>query len=119
MTVPVHHLEKINEKPKETTIVRSSSAKSKKYQQICEFKKKKKGGGGGMNYDMAPLLNVDRFLDNALLNSLNEVTIIHGKGTGVLKEGITRHLKGHPAVKSFREGLYGEGEAGVTVVNLK
>jgi DNA mismatch repair protein MutS2 len=111
MTVPVHHLEKINEKPKkQKTIVRSSSAKSRKVSLDCDLR--------GMNLDEA-LLNVDRFLDNALLNSLNEVTIIHGKGTGVLKEGITRHLKGHPAVKSFREGLYGEGEAGVTVVNLK
>lgn len=111
MTVPVHHLEKINEKPKkQKTIVRSSSAKSRKVSLDCDLR--------GMNLDEA-LLNVDHFLDNALLNSLNEVTIIHGKGTGVLKEGITRHLKGHPAVKSFREGLYGEGEAGVTVVNLK
>jgi DNA mismatch repair protein MutS2 len=111
MTVPVHHLEKINKKPKkQKTVVRTSSAMSRKVSLECDLR--------GMNLDEA-LLNVDRFLDNALLNGLNEVTIIHGKGTGVLKEGVNRHLRSHPAVKSFRGGLYGEGEAGVTVVNLK
>ena len=47
------------------------------------------------------------------------ITIIHGKGTGLLRQGIQRHLKHHPSVKSFRNGLFGEGEDGVTVVELK
>ena len=65
------------------------------------------------------LLAVDMFLDGAILNKLREVNIIHGKGTGVLRAGIHKHLKSHPAVKSFRLGRYGEGEDGVTVVTMK
>ena len=62
---------------------------------------------------------VDRYLDEATLAGLHEVSIIHGKGTGVLRTGIQRHLKGHMDVKSYRLGVYGEGEDGVTVVTLK
>lgn len=62
---------------------------------------------------------VDKFLDNCYLSSLHEVTIIHGKGTGVLRAGIGEFLRHHPCVKSYRPGRYGEGEAGVTVVTLK
>jgi len=62
---------------------------------------------------------VDKFLDDCYLSSLHEVTIIHGKGTGVLRAGIGDFLRHHPCVKSYRPGRYGEGEAGVTVVTLK
>ncbi|MBQ0084101.1 MAG: endonuclease MutS2 [Clostridiales bacterium] len=65
------------------------------------------------------IMEVDKFLDNALLCGLITVTIIHGKGTGVLRAGIQKHLKGHKAVKSYRPGVFGEGENGVTVVELK
>ena len=62
---------------------------------------------------------VDMFLDGAVLNRLREVSIIHGKGTGILRAGIHRHLKAHPARQvEFRLGRYGEGEDGVTVVTL-
>lgn len=63
--------------------------------------------------------DLDMFLDNAVLTGAGLVTIIHGKGTGVLRQGIQKHLKTHPSVKSFRSGLYGEGEEGVTIVELK
>lgn len=62
---------------------------------------------------------VDMFLDNAVLAGAGIITIIHGKGTGTLRQGIHRHLKSHPSVKSFRLGRFGEGEDGVTVVELK
>ena len=65
------------------------------------------------------LLEVDRFLDNAVLCGLDRVTIIHGKGTGALRAAVHSHLKGHRQVKGFRLGVYGEGETGVTVVELK
>ena len=64
-------------------------------------------------------LQVERFLDSAVLGKLNIVTIIHGKGTGALRKAVHQQLKRHPSVKSFRLGRYGEGEDGVTVVELK
>ena len=62
---------------------------------------------------------VERFLDNAVMAKLNVVTIIHGKGTGALRKAVQQLLRRHPKVKSFRLGRYGEGEDGVTVVELK
>ena len=62
---------------------------------------------------------VDLFLDGAVLNRLRTVSIIHGKGTGILRAGIHKHLRTHSAVKEFRLGRYGEGEDGVTIVTLK
>ena len=72
----------------------------------------------GMTVEEA-LLEVDRFLDNAVLCGLERVTIIHGTGTGALRTAVQQHLKGHRQVKGFRLGTYGEGENGVTVVELK
>lgn len=71
----------------------------------------------GMSLEEA-LQTVDMFLDGAVMNRLREVNIIHGKGTGILRAGIHRHLKALSCVKSFRLGRYGEGEDGVTVVTL-
>ncbi len=62
---------------------------------------------------------VDKYLDDAILSGVNEVRIIHGKGTGVLRKTIQEFLKGDMRVKTYRNGVYGEGEAGVTVVTLK
>ena len=65
------------------------------------------------------LMEVDRFLDRCLMMGIKNVTIIHGKGTGVLRAAVQQHLRRLGYVKSQRPGMYGEGEAGVTVVELK
>jgi DNA mismatch repair protein MutS2 len=61
----------------------------------------------------------DKYLDSAVLAGLTVARIVHGKGTGALKKAIWERLKGDPRVKSFRLGNYGEGDSGVTVVELK
>ena len=65
------------------------------------------------------IMNVDRFIDAALLSGVEQLTIIHGKGTGALRAAVQQHLKRHPSVRSYRLGVFGEGEAGVTIVELK
>lgn len=65
------------------------------------------------------IMNVDRFIDAALLSGVEQLTIIHGKGTGALRTAVQQHLKRHPSVRSYRLGVFGEGEAGVTIVELK
>lgn len=65
------------------------------------------------------LLDLDLFLDHAVLSGLGEVTVIHGKGTGALRKAVQEHLRHHKFVKGYRLGVYGEGENGVTIVTLK
>lgn len=65
------------------------------------------------------ILDMDRFIDSCVLSGFTTVTIIHGKGTGALRTGVTKYLRTNKHVKSFRLGTYGEGESGVTVVELK
>ena len=72
----------------------------------------------GYNVDEA-IFVIDKFLDDCYLAKLQTVRIIHGKGTGKLRNGIHNFLKSNPHVKSFRLGSFGEGEMGVTVVELK
>ncbi len=62
---------------------------------------------------------IDRFLDQAILAKLPSVSIIHGKGTGVLRAGVHAHLKGLPSVRTFKLGSFGQGDSGVTIVDLK
>lgn len=72
----------------------------------------------GQNVDEA-CFEIDKYLDNCVLSHLESVRIVHGKGTGALRAGIHKFLKTHPHVKSFRIGTFGEGEMGVTIVELK
>lgn len=65
------------------------------------------------------IMAVDSAIDTAILRHTEKLTIIHGKGTGVLRKEIQNFLRHHKAVKSFRLGTFGEGEAGVTIVELK
>ena len=72
----------------------------------------------GLNVEEA-IYVVDKFLDDSSLAKLPQVRIVHGKGTGKLRNGIHQFLKKNPHVKSFRLGTFGEGEMGVTVVELQ
>ena len=72
----------------------------------------------GMTVEEANFV-IDKFLDDSVLANLETVRIVHGKGTGKLRKGIHEFLKTNPHVKSFRLGNFGEGEMGVTVVNLR
>ena len=65
------------------------------------------------------VMDAEKYIDDAVMLKLEKVSIIHGKGTGVLRAAIHQMLKKHPQVKSFRLGVFGEGETGVTIVELK
>ena len=65
------------------------------------------------------MLDLDKFIDSVLRSGLNEITIIHGKGTGALRKGIHVYLRKHPNIRTFRVGTFGEGEEGVTIAELK
>ena len=97
--------------PKEKSTVRARTGMmSRTVSSECDVR--------GMSLEEA-LSAVGIYLDEAVLAGLNEVYIIHGKGTGILRAGIQQDLRKNRHVKSFRRGVYGEGEDGVTVVTLK
>ncbi len=72
----------------------------------------------GQSSDEA-ILELDSYIDNAVLSGLETIRIIHGKGTGILRKNIQDHLRRHKNIESFRLGTFGEGENGVTIAQLK
>ncbi len=112
MKVPVKVLRKAPEEPKKKNKGGGSkiSVAPRQAQMECDVR--------GMTVEEA-LVQVDLFIDGAVMNQLKQVSVIHGKGTGALRSGIHSHLKRHPSVTEFRLGRYGEGEDGVTILTLK
>ena len=112
MNINIKYLEKLNtsNKKSNSTISYNSISKSKTAKTEINVI--------GLNVDEA-IFVVDKFLDDSYLAKLQTVRIVHGKGTGKLREGIQKFLKTNSHVKSFRVGTYGEGEMGVTIVELK
>ena len=72
----------------------------------------------GMTVDEA-IAQLDKYIDDACLANLAQITVVHGKGTGALRKGIHQYLRRQKHVRSFRLGEFGEGDAGVTIAELK
>ena len=111
-TAELSQLRLIKEAPakEKTTVKAKTGMMTRTVKSECDVR--------GMNLEEA-LDAVSLYLDEAVLAGLNEVYVIHGKGTGILRTGIQQDLRKNKHVKSFRRGMYGEGEDGVTVVTLK
>jgi len=72
----------------------------------------------GMTVEEA-ISTLEKYLDDAYLSGVGVVRVVHGKGTGALRQGVHQYLKKHPHVRTFRLGVYGEGDSGVTIVEMK
>lgn len=112
ININIKHLEKIKNSNKKTISTTSYNTVSKTRTAKTEV------NVIGLNVEEA-IFVVDKFLDDSALAKLQNVRIVHGKGTGKLRDGIQKFLKTNIHVKSFRFGTYGEGEMGVTIVELK
>lgn len=112
MNIPVSNLERIKEKNhgKQTGISKIVKTKATNIKSQLDIR--------GKDLEES-FVEVDKYLDDVYLAGLTEITIIHGIGTGVLKSGIKQMLNRHKHVKSHRDGKYGEGGAGVTIVQIK
>lgn len=112
MNINIKYLEKTKDSNKKTKSISSYASVSKTKNAKSEI------NVIGLNVDEA-IFVIDKFLDDCYLAKLQTVRIVHGKGTGKLREGIHKFLKTNSHVESFRIGTFGEGEMGVTVVTLK
>lgn len=72
----------------------------------------------GLTVDEA-ISKLEKYIDDAYISGLHEIRIVHGKGTGQLRKGVQDYLKHNPHIKSFRLGMYGEGDTGVTIAEIK
>ncbi|MGF7194885.1 endonuclease MutS2 [Staphylococcus pasteuri] len=109
MKLPIEDLEKMKKKKeKPTKMVTRANRQTVKTELDLR----------GYRYEDA-LIELDRYLDQAVLSNFEQVYIIHGKGTGALQKGVQQHLKRHKSVKTFRGGMPSEGGFGVTVASLK
>ena len=112
--VPLSNLRLLSEKPAKMPTGRVTRSVTSRAQAKAEMDLDLRGQAA----DEA-VMNLDRFIDSALLSGVGQLTVIHGKGTGTLRAAVQQHLKSHPSVKSYRLGTFGEGESGVTIVELK
>lgn len=118
MNLPISKLEKTQNTSNSKNKTNANTKNSTNYSSISKTRNAKTEINViGLNVEEA-IFVVDKFLDDAYLAKLETVRIVHGKGTGKLRKGIQQFLKSHPQVKSYRIGTFGEGEMGVTIVEL-
>lgn len=112
-TVKITDVELLNpkkaEKESKVTVFRAAADKSRNVKPEINLL--------GLTVDEA-IMELDKYLDDACLSHLNQVRVVHGKGTGALRKGVHEYLKRQSYVKSFRLGEFGEGDSGVTIVEL-
>ena len=112
LAIHISNLEKISEKKNEVNVKINNMIKSKVKDITTEIKLL------GMTVDEATA-ELEKYLDDAYLAGLKTVRVVHGKGSGALRRGVQEYLKKNPHVSSHRLGMYGEGDSGVTIVELK
>lgn len=113
LNMHISNIEKLKKEKNTKKITPTSKAKANKSQYIST-----EINLLGMTVDEATS-TLEKYLDDAYLSGLHEVRIVHGKGTGLLRKGVQNYLKSNTHVKSFRLGMYGEGDSGVTIAELK
>ena len=113
--VPVEHLRLIENKKR---ITYTGGGVTKSITSTAERAAASEFDMRGMTVDEG-LLELDKYIDNCVLSHIHNLRIIHGKGTGALRAAVHQYLRQNKAVRTFRLGVFGEGESGVTVVELK
>lgn len=111
--VPIDNVKLIGSEDKKTPIKRVIKSTSNKMNSAVKRELDLRGQTA-----LEAIMEIDKFIDNALLMGVNQLTIIHGKGTGKLRREIHNHLKKNKYIKSYRLGTFSEGESGVTIVEL-
>ena len=116
-------LMKMNVNLKQLVVISKKKKDEKIYNKVREFSAKSASISSeidvrGNNTEEAISI-IEKYLDDAALSSLNQVRIIHGKGTGALRKGLHEHFRNHPHVKKFEDAAYNEGGSGATVIILK
>lgn len=111
--VPIDNVKLIDSEDKKTPIKRVIKSTSNKMNSAVKRELDLRGQTA-----LEAIMEIDKFIDNALLMGVNQLTIIHGKGTGKLRREIHNHLKKNKYIKSYRLGTFSEGESGVTIVEL-
>ena len=112
LTIHISQIELIKEQEKKSNITITSLVKNKSQNISTEINLI------GLTTDIA-IETLEKYLDDAYLSNLAIVRIVHGKGTGTLRQAIHKYLKKNPHVENFRLGTYGEGDSGVTIAELK
>jgi len=112
LNIHISQIELIKQKTQTAKVTVNSYIKSKAKDITTEVKLL------GMTVDEA-IPTLEKYLDDAYLSGVGTVRVVHGKGTGALRKGVHDFLKKHPHIRTFRLGVYGEGDSGVTIIEMK